>query len=79
MKINTFQNAMITEYNILTLKNMDVEQFTQKELNLSYPSTSKERINKFTSEGYIACALPTLLPTEMVISVGLTWNQEKFR
>ena len=37
----------LTEYNVLTLENIVQEQFIQKELNLSYPSTIKEPINEF--------------------------------
>ena len=43
--------------------NIDNESFINKELELEYPTTENDPINEFTSEGYIACAFPSLFPT----------------
>ena len=56
-------DCILDQTNVFSVCNIDNDSFINRELNLDYPTTEKEPINEFTSEGYIACAFPTLFPT----------------
>ena len=46
---------------LLYVTNIKCPQSTQHHIN--WPSTVRNPINKFTTEGYIPCAFPTLFAT----------------
>ena len=56
-------NEIICQANVFSVCNIDNDAIINKEVQLQYSTTDKTPINEFTSEGYIACAFPTLFPT----------------
>lgn len=53
----------IEESFVLPQQNFDQQQYIEDELHLEYPTRDECPINEFTTEGYIACAVPCLFPT----------------
>ncbi len=58
---------LVTSFIPLPLRGVTEQEAIQQSVDgrghVSWPSTSANPINEFTTEGYMSCAFPTLFPT----------------